>query len=512
MKKRAQLPNAQTYTIIFDGCAQSRHPKLAVAEATKIYHSMLNSSRLTPNTIHMNAVIRVCSRAGDMDSLFNIVATANEKHRAPDNWTYTTILNAIRMHTERPHETPPKDVGFHVNKDTAEVSITRAKALWQDALARWRNGQMRIDEPLVCAMGRILLMGDAHDNKDVLSLVEQTMNMPRFDRDEFTKIESGQLSGDAKAPDITTTQLVAASPRGDKGPKPVPSVGLQYAQPGLNSLSLILTALGRMRKGEAAMKYWNLFTNDRSIDPDSDNWYRLLRVLRVCNGSATVAELLPRMPTQFLRPETYRIAMEACVLDRQSENVFASAGKILDVMNKNLAVPDPEVLRTYMDVALKKRQFDVAGADAGDKDAVKFAFGRQIVRALNRLWGPLRLATNAASYPDTPVRSPGEAWAQTYNAQREIDALARRMMGAADKVVTEGMVAPDVMRAIRVRRNLLNARIRRFQARRVKMEPKLFHRGTLSEDNSLTEEAEPVPEGEVVSGDVQPVRVYRPFF
>ena len=62
MKKRAQIPNAKTYTIIFRGCAQSLHPKLAVSEATRIYNFMLNLGSLKPNTIHMNAVLEVCAR------------------------------------------------------------------------------------------------------------------------------------------------------------------------------------------------------------------------------------------------------------------------------------------------------------------------------------------------------------------------------------------------------------------------------------------------------------------
>ena len=98
MKKRGQLPNVQTFTVLFRGCARSQHPKLAVAEAVKHYNMLMADKRLQPNSIHLNAVLNVCARAGDLDSMFLIADTVNDSTRAPTAYTYTTILNALRHH------------------------------------------------------------------------------------------------------------------------------------------------------------------------------------------------------------------------------------------------------------------------------------------------------------------------------------------------------------------------------------------------------------------------------
>ena len=100
MKKRAQQPNAQTFTIIFRGCALSQHPKVAVSEAVKLYQNMLSVGRIKPNTIHLNAVLQVCAKASDLESMFSILTSSDDPLRSPNNLTYTTILNALRRKTE----------------------------------------------------------------------------------------------------------------------------------------------------------------------------------------------------------------------------------------------------------------------------------------------------------------------------------------------------------------------------------------------------------------------------
>src|SRR3954471_18251528 len=105
MKERTQIPDAQTYTIIFNGCATNTHVRSAVGIATRLYQTMMNNNRVALSTIHMNAVLKVCSRAQDLDNLFLVASTANETTRVPDTWTYTIILNALRYCLT----TPPPD-------------------------------------------------------------------------------------------------------------------------------------------------------------------------------------------------------------------------------------------------------------------------------------------------------------------------------------------------------------------------------------------------------------------
>jgi pentatricopeptide repeat protein len=139
MKKRGQLPDARTYTIIFRGCAVSLHPALAVAEAMRIYNTMLNTDRIKPNTIHLNAVLDVCARAGDIDAMFAIANSANEGLRLPNNQTFTIILNALRHKPEvsRKLDLAPQDV----LKNTQEAIPVEEGPAHRRRGARMRHGQ-----------------------------------------------------------------------------------------------------------------------------------------------------------------------------------------------------------------------------------------------------------------------------------------------------------------------------------------------------------------------------------
>src|SRR5271167_2783318 len=104
MKKRGQKPDGHTYTILFRGMAEFTHYPQTLSKALSIYHSMdAENSPVQPNVIHTNAILKVCSRANDMDALFGIVAKLRRKGlRAPNNLTFTTILNAIRQRAAEP--------------------------------------------------------------------------------------------------------------------------------------------------------------------------------------------------------------------------------------------------------------------------------------------------------------------------------------------------------------------------------------------------------------------------
>ncbi|EFX03203.1 pentatricopeptide repeat protein [Grosmannia clavigera kw1407] len=520
MKKRAQLPNAQTYTIIFKGCAQSPHASLAVYQATRLYYSMLDNERIKPNTIHMNAVLQVCARAKDVESLFSVAKTANDRLRMPNNLTYTTVFNGLRYSTALPHHRTVKEgeEEVHVDKEKVSVSIKRARAVWEEVVTNWRQGRIIIDEELVCAMGRVLLMGDYHDNDDVLSLVEQTMGIPRFDRPTMlaatpktapkepaaTPISSTDEK--AVAEDKTAAEDTAAKRPPSEGRKPPPPVAVAhktqfvplpagvigsknhnsiegseggssrilYSQPGRNVLSLVLTSLGATRKTSLAARYWEVFQSPPYyVVPDSENWFRLLKALRRGHNSAKTAELLQKMPKELINERTLQLAMATCAADNLNDGAFASAGKVLDLMSRTLLVPDPHTMRMYLQTAItNNRQFKEV-ADPREREVAKFAFGRQIVRALGRLWDPLRLAGNALTYPEQPYASGPEKREQTYNGRRELVSLIRQMVSAADMVVSEGMADEATIKDVRTSRNLLNRQVTRFYENREEMEPNL---------------------------------------
>ncbi len=475
MKKRAQIPTAQTYTLVFKGCANSIHPKLAVSEAMRIYYSMMNSASIKPNTIHMNAVLQVCARAGDLESMFNIVKTADSKLRSPDNWTYTMILNALGFKAKAARRLQVEDAGAEPpGKQEAQVTIARAKAIWEEVMTRWRQGLIVVDETLVCAMGRVLSLGGYQDLDDILLLVEQTMNISRPDSPEPAALSGPR--GVALKPDASQSPA-AGAPKAATAPESRAVVASKspsaiYVAPGANTLSLVLVALLKLRKSNLGLKYWDVF-QALGVEPDSENWFSLLRVLRASHASAKMAEMLQKMPPEFMQPKTFQIAMAACAKDTLNEHVFANAGKIMDLMSRHLRVPDPSAMRLYLrTVLLSTRRFQQQ-ADKGDVAGAKLAKGRHILRGLDRLWEPLRLSTNSLSYPAKRYKSREEELADTRDFHHELIALAREMVSASDRIVSENLASPEAVKITQMRRNVLNRHITRLSARQGQLEPNL---------------------------------------
>ncbi|KAI9846764.1 MAG: hypothetical protein M1837_003613 [Sclerophora amabilis] len=178
MKKRGQTPDAYTFTLLFRGLANHSSYGSAVGKALSLYHSMHEpKSPVQPTILHTNAVLKVCARAKDMDSMWGVAAKLPEHGMgAPDAVTFTTLLNAILQNAR----TYVSEESEWARRGRRIAAVREGRRMWDDIVGRWRDGELQMDEDLVCAMGRLLLLGrDRRDWDDVLSLVEQTMNIPR---------------------------------------------------------------------------------------------------------------------------------------------------------------------------------------------------------------------------------------------------------------------------------------------------------------------------------------------
>ncbi|TLS23259.1 uncharacterized protein PpBr36_05986 [Pyricularia pennisetigena] len=425
-KKRGQTPTAQTYTIIFDGCAASEHPKQAVGEAIKLYHTLLRSERLQPNTKHLNAVLKVCSRAGDQEALFSILQTA-EGNRKADNLTYTTILNSIRVRTAPSARKPElkglkKDEREDTRRMEIVVSIQRAKAIWEEIVRLWRSGKLILDEELVCAMGRILKTGDREANSEILALIEQAMNIPRLDK---APLPAPQQPTEGKSAVVTTR----------------PVSGMGFATPGRNTLSLVLESLGTTRQTSLAVRYWDIFVQEHGVIPDSENWFRLFRTLWIGKASGKAAEYITRMPPQFLRPSTVHVALGTCVRDNLNELATANADKILAYAIRTLDAVDAMTMRHYLQAVLGNHHRFRVMEEKGDVQQSQAELGKHYAHALRSLQGPLMKATNNLAHYQAPKGPLKGRAAVQYNEFRELAATARRMISVADKIMNQKLVS-----------------------------------------------------------------------
>ncbi|KAL8701221.1 MAG: hypothetical protein Q9224_000605, partial [Gallowayella concinna] len=400
MKKRAQKPDAQTYTILLRGLSWHPHHQESVPLALKIYHSMFaENCPVKPNIIHTNAVLKVCALARDMDALWGVAAKLPVKgFGAANNLTFTTILNAIRT------------VAWHIDKDLGEEAweekslrrqraVMQGRQLWEDIVPRWRAGDMWIDEELVCAMGRLLLLGSTEqDYEDILSLVEQVMSIPRqkrpLQKPQVIASSGEQTANTFKAGEAESFRIHEGTQddsvsikinRDDLGPPPsasTPSINTaptnvfrpqpltpktSVALPGCNTLSLVLDACIKLRAVPSAQAYWGLLTDasgPHNIAPDSENYHMYLRLLRLQRASKTAADLINDMYTgelsnmKMLQPKTFRIAFSCFVRDKMNPRVMEFTTKTLQIMYKALPQPDIKALEMFLQVAVTRVKRD----------------------------------------------------------------------------------------------------------------------------------------------------------
>ncbi|KAL8804837.1 MAG: hypothetical protein Q9182_002331 [Xanthomendoza sp. 2 TL-2023] len=400
MKKRAQKPDAQTYTILLRGLSWHPHHQETVPLALKIYHSMFaENCPVKPNIIHMNAALKVCALARDMDALWGVAAKLPSKGiGAANNLTFTTILNAIRTVAWQ----NDKDLGDEASEEKSlrrQRAVMHGRQIWEDIVPRWMAGDLWIDEELVCAMGRLLLLGStSQDYEDILTLVEQVMSIPRqkrplpepqgdaFSREqaahtlkaaevENDRIQEGTRDGSVQmeinaddlkpGPSVPTSTTNTAVTNVFRSQPIPPKVSL--ACPGRNTLSLLLDTCVRLRAIPSAQAYWGLLTDHSGpydIAPDSENYHMYLRVLRVQRSSKAAAGLIADMysgelaPMKMLQPKTFRIAFSAFVRDKNNPRVMEYTNKVLQIMYKALAEPDLKALEMYLEVAVARVRSD----------------------------------------------------------------------------------------------------------------------------------------------------------
>lgn len=384
MKKRRQIPDAHTYTLVLRGLAWNHAYPRSLQRALAVYHSMFaDNCPFKPSVIHTNAVLQVCALADDMEALWGIAARLPAAGKnAADTTTFTIILNAIRNNVM-------KDTRYYDVENDEHRKLLRRDAqsqcrrIWADVIERWRKGDLIIDEGLVCAIGNTLVVGGSpYENSDALDLVEQTMAIPRqLPRKVKTKkplvpiLEASQPS-DRGRKDHTAKGMAISLPSEEKSdlalggkahdidlcphdeflPIPNPDRKLTYAAPSRKTLSLIITACSNLKAMRPAQKYWDMLTSPEGqyrVPPDRENYIQYLRNLRVRHASKMSLSILREMQSRLGEvPErkAFRIALSACCRDTRNPNVLKNAEAIFRIMTSNCEKVDIRCLSDYLTV------------------------------------------------------------------------------------------------------------------------------------------------------------------
>jgi hypothetical protein len=410
MKKRGHKPDAHTYTIMLRGFRANIGKPQAVQNALSVYNSMFApNSSVTPNIIHTNAIINVCARGKDIDALWSVAGRLPEKGPgAPDKWTFTTILNALASNAQTrasQYQQPqigriPGDNGEydeHARK-VFDDAVEDGRKLWGDVVGRWRKGDLMVDQPLVCAMGRLLLLGSRRSGwEDVFALVEQTMNLPRW-RPSSQEQEALPSPSENEFQPVNVSAATGGGNDGQAGNKVGTSNASVYAQPGNNTLSMLIQAAIMTKNVPAGRMYWDLLTDVNGpykLEPDTASLASYLRLLRISRSSKVVVDLLRSdllgktegLGKEFYKRGTFVIAMSTCVRDKNNPNVFEHANRVLDVMQEWLEEMDPKVMEMYVNLAVLTTPGLGSASPWKDMTFEKDVTKNHAMRALKRL-GP----------------------------------------------------------------------------------------------------------------------------
>ncbi|ERF69516.1 hypothetical protein EPUS_01845 [Endocarpon pusillum Z07020] len=389
MKKRGHKPDAHTYTIMLRGFTMHHRKPHAVEDAMKVYDSIFRpESNIKPSIIHSNAIINCLGRALNMDALWSVAGRLPDRGPgSADKWTYTTILNTMQACAIRDAgQLAETDGDQEAAAKVIQNAIREGRKLWEDVISRWRSGEVNIDQTLVCAMGRLLLLGQRQDWDDIFSLVQQTMGLPRVTppmvnrHKENTQPLQDALAlpppeADDASPDLEQLELAVADEAAHKVKNEFAVVDLSHRQMGgrdgadttspyanvaNNVLSLLIEAAIKLKQIPVGKQYWAKLThpdNEPFVMPDDDNLHSYLRLLRMSRSSKEICDLL-RHPVNgalegvWYRRGTFVIAMSTCARDFKNPNVFTYASTILDLMQSKLSKPDLKIMTMYLSLAM----------------------------------------------------------------------------------------------------------------------------------------------------------------
>ncbi|KAJ5485213.1 hypothetical protein N7539_005201 [Penicillium diatomitis] len=390
MKKRGRMPSSVTYTLMLKGLADAPKSPANIKMAESIYRSIEHSD-VDLSIIHTNAMLSVCDRHHDMDSLWRIAGELPEEGpQAPDMRTYTIILGALQYSARNDLEKiSPADTDKIVERK--DQMVMEGKRIWADVLYRWTKDQLQIDNHVVNAMASLLLEGARErDYYDVLALYNQTMGIPIFAKkpaetqkaSRFTMFRLAFLRRSAAESDHTedvpfvdehNRPLREEPEKSEKqellegeeeeienfdlifDPVLPKNEGLTYIQPGSKELTFIEDVCHRLPQGFAAgYSYWDYLTIEveTRFEPDAVALAQYMRLLRAGRASKRAVQVMQNqaLPSGLANEKLFHLAMACCRRDRNNASVLLHANELLQVMHKALILPDPRVLESYLEL------------------------------------------------------------------------------------------------------------------------------------------------------------------
>ena len=155
--------------------------------------------------------------------------------------------------------------------------------------------------------------------------------------------------------------------------------------------------------------------------------------------------------------------MSTCMRDKNNQHAFSNAGKVLDLMQTRLQVPDFSVLDTYLDLACSSTAYSTKVSSIGQQAAFKAEKGKQVLRALYRINPSYVNLRSLMAYGDpTKLKATPAEEAELRNAVLN---LTQRMVSAYDLLMNKAMVDRSMYTQLTKERSKLAAFITRYKGK-----------------------------------------------
>jgi hypothetical protein len=348
MKKRAQFPNAYTYSLLLRGFATLAENDPSVKlQALSLYRSLLApNSKVEPVPQITTPLLSVLAVAGDLDSIWDVLSKLPEKgQNSPDAGVYTTVLVALRANavSDEAWRLERKGKAIEKPKDAAEVAeikkaaVQQGRQIWSDVMGRWDRGELAMDEQLMTAMGELLLVSaDQSDIAEVFTVLEEVAQIPQ--QRSLRQTSRARIATSTHQPD---EQLELVSQKHQRK-----QTSVKFAN---HTLTLLLKACYALKQWNVGMSYWDLLvkgTDESSagrnlIRPDFETYLHYLRILRAARSSSRAVAALHKMDESGLlvsrnASKVFKIALPTCWRNGQSVHAMRDAAAMYRIMMNKL--------------------------------------------------------------------------------------------------------------------------------------------------------------------------------
>ncbi|KAK9245412.1 hypothetical protein V1506DRAFT_250377 [Lipomyces tetrasporus] len=154
MRKRGAEPNDRTFTLVLNGLAiNTDTAPTAVQKCLRLFAYIIDQKKHKVNNFHLNAALKVCASASDVDAMWQILEMAGDLVE-PDEATYTTIgpllaKEGISIDDVFPREKPNRrsasgeELGFKLFSAESQAKDEHPTEEVSDDAGRNRDRQFR---------------------------------------------------------------------------------------------------------------------------------------------------------------------------------------------------------------------------------------------------------------------------------------------------------------------------------------------------------------------------------